>query len=99
MYATGPKNVLKSLEPNVSWGLYHSMDPRKTSLQRAFELARSGSCLNVYEIIMRLNAERYDASQVEGPALKKQLFQIIENGRHPKEQNSDQFVGSLDTGI
>jgi hypothetical protein len=57
------------------------MDSRKTSLQRAFELARSGSYLTVHEIIMRLKMERYDDTQVEGPALKKQLLEIIESSK------------------
>jgi hypothetical protein len=55
------------------------MDIRKTSLQRAFELARSGKCASVHEIIVRLKAEKYDVSQIEGPALKKQLLQLIED--------------------
>jgi hypothetical protein len=57
------------------------METRKTALQRAFELAQTGKCLNVLEIIKPLKAERYDADQVEGPALKKQLFQLIEKSR------------------
>jgi hypothetical protein len=57
------------------------MDPRKTSLQRAFELARTGTYHSVHEIIMRLKTERYDVAPVEGPALKKQLLEIIENAR------------------
>ena len=54
------------------------MDTRKTALQRAFELAQSGKYLNVLEIIHRLKSEKYNAAQVEGPALKKQLIQVIE---------------------
>ena len=51
----------------------------KTTLQRAFELAQSGKCLNVMEIVKQLKSEKYDYSQIEGPALKKQLLQIIQN--------------------
>jgi hypothetical protein len=53
------------------------MDIRKTCLQRAFELARSGKCLSVPEVVMGLKAERHDVSQVEGRALKKQLIGLI----------------------
>lgn len=57
------------------------MDTRKTALQRAFELAQTGKYLNVLEIIKRLKAENYNAEQVQGPALKKQLIQLIEKSR------------------
>lgn len=57
------------------------MDLRKTSLQRAFELARTGKYLNVHEIIVRLRSERQDVAQIEGPLLKKQLMEIIEKSR------------------
>jgi hypothetical protein len=61
------------------------MDTRKTALQRAFELAQTGKYLNVLEIIKRLKAEKFDADQVEGPTLKKQLFQLIEKSRQSDE--------------
>jgi hypothetical protein len=53
------------------------MTLRKTALEIAFELARSGKCLTVPEIVTRLKPERYDAIQVEGPALRKQLLRLI----------------------
>jgi len=61
------------------------MDKTKTCLQRAFELARSGECLKVTDIIMRLKAERFDIAQIEGPALKKQLIQLIKTARQSVE--------------
>ena len=54
------------------------MEKRLTVLERAFELARSGKCLNVSEILKRLKSERYDIRQLEGVALKKQLMALIE---------------------
>jgi hypothetical protein len=57
------------------------MDGRKTSLEKAFELARSGRCFNVGEIAKALRAERYDPVYLEGPLLKKQLLQLIETAR------------------
>jgi hypothetical protein len=57
------------------------MDQRKTSLERAFELARSGKCFNVMEIGKRLKSERLDVNYLEGPALKQQLLKIIEEAR------------------
>lgn len=59
-------------------GDYQPMERPIPCLERAFELARSGRCLNVLDIIKCLKAEKYDVSQVEGRALKKQLLQIIQ---------------------
>ena len=54
------------------------MEVRKTALERAFELARSGNCLSIRDIAFKLNAEKYDISHLQGPALKKQLLGLIE---------------------
>ena len=53
-------------------------DTRLTALEKAFELARSGKCINVLDIEKRLKSERYDTSQIYGPYLKRQLIQLIE---------------------
>jgi hypothetical protein len=53
------------------------MDSRKSSLERAFELARSGSCPTVDILIRTLNSEGYMGSQVTGKMLRKQLTQLI----------------------
>lgn len=55
------------------------MEVRKTALERAFELARSGKCFSVDDIIKRLKTEGHNVDQVEGPALKKQLLHIIDS--------------------
>ena len=57
------------------------MDVRKTALEKAFELARSGKCLTVTDLLQRLKLEGYDESQIVGPALRKQLLQIIKEPR------------------
>jgi hypothetical protein len=54
-----------------------AMEARKSALERAFEIARLGQCSSVDEIIQRLKTERYNADQVQGPALRNQLLQII----------------------
>jgi hypothetical protein len=61
------------------------MDNRKSALERAFELARSGSCLTIRDIAFRLNSEKYDISHLEGPALRKQLQDLIDEAIKPKE--------------
>jgi hypothetical protein len=54
------------------------MDHRPTSLERAFELAKSGQCATVEEIKKKLKAEGFVASQIEGRTLIKQLRDLIE---------------------
>ena len=54
------------------------MEKRLTALERAFELARSGKWLNVSDILKRLRSERYEITQLEGVALKKQSMALIE---------------------
>ena len=63
-----------------------AVDGRKTTLERAFELARSGRCLTVTDIAHKLYEEKYDLSQLEGPILKKQLTAIIEEASTTKKQ-------------
>lgn len=46
---------------------------RPTTLERAFELARSGLYAGVPELRKQLKDEGYAMSQVEGPLLTKQL--------------------------
>jgi hypothetical protein len=57
------------------------MDQTITALERAFHLARSGSCASVADIKRRLIAERYSVSQVTGKVLSKQLGALIKSGR------------------
>jgi hypothetical protein len=61
-------------------------DHRKSALERAFELARSGSCLSIRDIAFKLNSEKYDISHLEGPALRKQFQDLIDEAIKPKEQ-------------
>jgi hypothetical protein len=46
---------------------------RPTTLERAFELARTGEYGNVSEIKARLQGEGYAPSQLEGPSLVRQI--------------------------
>ena len=46
---------------------------RPTALERAFELARSGDYAGVAEIRVKLIAEGYPRTQLEGPILTRQL--------------------------
>jgi hypothetical protein len=57
------------------------MDHRVTALERAFELAKSGSCETVADIRKRLLAERYSVDQITGRMLGKQLRALIAAAR------------------
>ncbi|MBZ9762312.1 hypothetical protein LB553_15715 [Mesorhizobium sp. CA8] len=53
------------------------MNPNKTTLERAFELARSGDIVDLYGLRERLRREGYDGRQLEGNSLRKQLASMI----------------------
>lgn len=55
------------------------MDGSKTSLERAFELAKTGKYANTAEIKRRLSSEGYDQNQITGSTLQKQLRELIRN--------------------
>ena len=54
-----------------------------TTLERAFDLARSGECATVNDIRMRLKAERFDQvdAHLAGPAIARQLRSLCEKAR------------------
>ena len=54
------------------------MDWKKSVLERAFDLARSGECQDLLALRKRLNSEGYECTQVQGPMLIKQLKALIE---------------------
>ncbi|MGH6955541.1 MAG: hypothetical protein ACREEW_02620 [Caulobacteraceae bacterium] len=47
-----------------------------TTLERAFELARSGQCGSVTDVRRMLAAEGYTMAQLDGPALLRQLREL-----------------------
>jgi hypothetical protein len=57
------------------------MDQKITALERAFQLARSGTVAGLSDIVASLNREGYYASQIEGPLLKRQLTDLIKAAR------------------
>jgi hypothetical protein len=56
---------------------YHRM----TAMERAFQLAKSGEVSGLTEIVKALRREGYSANQIEGPALKRQLTNLIKAAR------------------
>ncbi len=63
------------------------MDVRKSALERAFELARSGTCANLAALKTRLDREGYASGQVYGPALAKQLNALIKDASNERPRN------------
>jgi hypothetical protein len=57
------------------------MDQKMTALERAFQLARSGSVAGLTEIVSSLNREGYSGNQIEGRLLKRQLADLIKAAR------------------
>ena len=65
-----------------------SMTSPPSTLERAFELARSGECANTAEIRARLKSERHDQveAHLQGPSINRQLRLLCEEaarGRQP----------------
>jgi hypothetical protein len=58
-----------------------AVDPHQTSLERAFQLARSGRCATIDDIKQRLKAELYDQHIIEGRSLRSQLRALIAASR------------------
>jgi hypothetical protein len=64
------------------------MNQRITALERAFQLAKSGSCKTVSDIKSRLRAEGYSVDKITGPTLSKQLQALIQTARgQPKTKD------------
>lgn len=59
------------------------MDNNLTALERAFGLARSGTCTTIGEIKAALKAEGYSLEQVTGATMVKQLKALIGKHRGP----------------
>lgn len=68
------------------------MDQNKTTLERAFELAKSGRFKNATDLKRAVAAEGYQKSQLDGPSLTRQLTTIIKaNLAGPADQPSRDF--------
>lgn len=61
------------------------MSHSPSTLERAFDLARSGECASVADIRLRLKREGHDQveAHLRGPAISKQLRLLCEQARPP----------------
>lgn len=57
------------------------MEPGKSTLERAFELARSGDYHTLSQLKAAVIAEGYDRKQLEGGTLSRQLSGLIRTTR------------------
>lgn len=57
-----------------------------TAMERAFELAKTGTYASCSEIKLVLTREGYGAEQIQGPALLRQLRSIIAASREDAKE-------------
>ena len=67
---------------------------RPTSLERAYHLARTGACLTIADIKLRLRAEGLDESQVFGPTLLADLRRLCAAARGASLTSSPPEAGA-----
>ena len=63
------------------------MQVHKTTLERAFELARSGHYATVCSLKQRLTKEGYVADQLTGPTLLAQVRAILRTSQSAYDQD------------
>jgi hypothetical protein len=57
--------------------MLRDMETNKTPLESAFDLARSGKCLNIGDVQRHLKGEGYSSEQLEGRSIRRQLLELI----------------------
>ena len=77
------------------------MEPYKTAIERAFELARTGLFFGVSEIRDRLRDEGYFTDTIKGPMLCQELKVVMEAARRTrwKAPSRTAHVSSSKTGL
>lgn len=63
------------------------MEFRKTAIERAFELAKSGDVPDLVHLKAQISREGYPASHLTGPSLTRQLRGLLADSR--ARQSSD----------
>jgi len=57
------------------------MDPKKTALERAFEIAASGKAASIHDIRRTMKSEGYICDQLTGSALLAQLRELMKKAK------------------
>ena len=58
-----------------------AMDHTKSTLERAFELAKSGSVADMAQLRAKIKSEGYIVGQIDGPSLGRQLRELINKSK------------------
>jgi len=66
-----------------------AMDRTITTIERAFQLAKSSSCISIADIKTRLKAEGYSPEQIDGRVLRGQLATLIKARRMSQPLSAD----------
>ena len=56
---------------------------KKPTVERAYEIARSGRCHSVSELVKLLSSEGYEGSQITGKTLRGDLLSLIKLAAKP----------------
>jgi hypothetical protein len=67
------------------------MNSTPSTLERAFQLARSGECANPAEIRVRLKKERHDQveAHLQGPSITKQLRSLCDEAARQNAERTE----------
>lgn len=68
------------------------MEKRLSAIERAFELAKSGTVKTLDELKQVLNREGFLASTIEGPILHRQLRALMIEAAKPVERDANSPV-------
>jgi hypothetical protein len=68
------------------------MDHKRTALERAFDLARSGACSSTGDLLHCLKLEGYSLTHIVGPSLLKQLRVLISEAQ-AQQSTADSEAG------
>jgi hypothetical protein len=60
----------------------NAMDPTKTALERAFEMARTGQYENFWELSRDFKKDGYDFLHIDGWQIRKQIKQQMTQAKH-----------------
>jgi glycosyltransferase involved in cell wall biosynthesis len=82
-YRQSKRNETRKMVSAISPPIWTDMTASKTTIERAFELAREGRCHSIDDIRRALTHENYDNVQAHlaGPAIARQMRLLIDGAR------------------
>jgi hypothetical protein len=70
------------------------MQPHVSSLERAFQIAKSGAAPSVADIIRSLKQEGYTVEALEGSSLRRQLVGLLKDAKARAARNPDHALST-----